>query len=211
MSRSWAGLAIVAAMAVFAAVVFPALPADIPVHWNTAGRPDSTMARFPGAFLLPGLGLAIWVLFWVLPRADRRGSHYERFWGSHWAVCSLVLAFLFAAEVLVLGIALGWPVDVVQGTFFGAGILFACVGRLLPRLSSNRWMGIRTPWTLASEPVWTKTHRVGMHAFVVGGGAVAAAALLPHPVRLWVAGLALALMVSVPAAYSYIAWRNERG
>jgi uncharacterized membrane protein len=198
-------------MAAFAAAVFPSLPAEIPVHWNMAGRPDSTMARLPGAFLLPGLGLAIWVLFLVLPRFDRRRGPYDRFWESYWAVCGLILLFLFGAEVLVLGIALGWPIDVVQGLFFGAGILFVFVGRLLPRLSRNRWMGIRTPWTLASETVWKKTHRVGMHAFVVCGGALAAAALLPHPARLWVAGLAFGLTVSVPAAYSYVAWRHERG
>ena len=39
----------------------------------------------------------------------------------------------------------------------------------MPRLPQNYFLGIKTPWTLANEMVWNKTHRIGGYSFVVMG------------------------------------------
>jgi uncharacterized membrane protein len=41
------------------------------------------------------------------------------------------------------------------------GLLFIVLGNLMPRFRSNFFFGIRTPWTLSSEQMWMKTHRLG--------------------------------------------------
>ena len=43
------------------------------------------------------------------------------------------------------------------------------LGNLLPKIPSNFFAGIRTPWTLSSELVWRKTHRLGGIGFIIGG------------------------------------------
>lgn len=60
MTRKWFGPLIVAGMAVFSILVLPALPAEIPVHWNLAGDPDSTMSKALGAFLMVLVGVGVW-------------------------------------------------------------------------------------------------------------------------------------------------------
>jgi uncharacterized membrane protein len=40
------------------------------------------------------------------------------------------------------------------------GLLFAFIGNMLPKFKSNFFAGIRTPWTLSSDEVWQKTHRL---------------------------------------------------
>ena len=189
-------------------LILPALPAEIPIHWNLFGEPDSTMARFPGAFLMVLVGIAVWLLFAGLPRIDRRRSHYADFNHSYWLLCNLVLVFLAAAHVLMLGIGLGWDVDPVRAMLIGLGLLFLGISPLLPRISSNPWTGIRTPWTLSNETVWRRTHRVGGYMFAPAGLLIVATGFLPHPTRLWVSALVFLAMVMIPVAYSYFIWRE---
>ena len=211
MTRKWFGLLIVAGMAVYSALVLPALPAELPIYWNLAGEPDSTMAKAPGAFLMVFVGLGVWLLFVGLPRMDPRRSHYAEFKESYWLLCNLVLLFLAAAHVLILGLGLGWDVDPVQAMLIGLGLLFVGIGPLLPRFSPNRWAGIRTPWTLSSDTVWHRTHRVGGYICAVSGLLIVTAGFLPHPTRLWVSALAFVAMVMIPAVYSYLVWREVGG
>src|SRR5258708_28004997 len=48
-------------------------------------------------------------------------------------------------------------------------VLFIFIGNYLGKLRRNFWAGIRTPWTLASDVVWERTHRFGGWLFVIGG------------------------------------------
>jgi uncharacterized membrane protein len=63
-------------------------------------------------------------------------------------------------------------------------VFFALIGNLLGKVRRNFWMGIRTPWTLASEEVWIATHRLGARLMVAAGiaGAVCVALGVPLPV-----------------------------
>ena len=208
MTRRWMGLAIIAGMAVYSVLVLPALPAEIPIRWNLSGEPDNTMSKAFGAFPMVLVGIGVWLLFVGLPRIDPRGNRYADFKESYWLLCNLVLLFLAAAHVLVLGLGLGWDVDPVQAMLIGLGLLFTGIGPLLPRLSPNWWTGIRTPWTLSSDTVWRRTHRVGGYMLASAGLLIVATAFLPHPARLWVSAVVFLAMVMIPVAYSYFIWRE---
>lgn len=39
--------------------------------------------------------------------------------------------------------------------------LFYSIGTLVSDAKPNYFIGIRTPWTLASDEVWNKTHQIG--------------------------------------------------
>jgi uncharacterized membrane protein len=84
------------------------------------------------------------------------------------------------------------------------------IGNLLPRARPNWFIGIRTPWTLSSDRVWEKTHRVGGRAFVAGGLAILIAALVAPQWAHYVL-VAVVVVCSLGAVlYSYIAWRREQ-
>jgi uncharacterized membrane protein len=51
----------------------------------------------------------------------------------------------------------------------GFGLLFVLLGNYMPKLPRNFFFGIRSPWTLASEVVWTKTHRISGILFAAAG------------------------------------------
>jgi uncharacterized membrane protein len=70
-------------------------------------------------------------------------------------------------------------------------------------------MGVRTPWTLASDAVWVGTHRLAAR-LLVGAGALGALAIFAGaPVApCFVLLMAAALW---PVAYSYILYRRLEG
>jgi uncharacterized membrane protein len=84
------------------------------------------------------------------------------------------------------------------------GAFFVLLGLILPRVRKNPWIGIRTPWTLASDENWARTHRFAGYTMVLGGGAAIVAAIAGAPVLSLVFILAGAI---VPVFYS---WRLAR-
>jgi uncharacterized membrane protein len=209
-ARRWVGPLVLVAALVFAAVVFPFLPARIPTHWNVHGQVDAWMSRWPGAFLMPAIGGALWLLLLGLRSIDPRRAHYERFKETFWVILNVLSIYFALFTVLSLGVALGWPIDMTRTALLSIAILFIVLGGYLPRIRSNWWIGIRTPWTLENEEVWRKTHRLGGRLFIIGGAVALVGALLPPPFQIWVALGGLLLAGLVPVVYSYFAFRSEK-
>src|SRR5262249_3168437 len=94
------------------------------------------------------------------------------------------------------------------GRLLLAGIFpfFALLGNQLGKVRRTFLMGVRTPWTLASETVWTQTHRVAAWTFVAAGvfGFVAAVADAPLLVCF---GMLIAAAVT-PVVYSLVLYKR---
>lgn len=210
MSRPWLGPVVLAAMVVFALAVYPALPERVPTHWGVGGEADDWMPKWPGAFLPALLGAAVWALLLVLRRIDPRRTHYEAFRRTFWLLLNTLILFFALVQVVSLGTALGWPLDAGRAMLLAVGLLFIVLGNYLPRVRSNWWIGIRTPWTLESERVWRETHRLAGRTFVAGGLLTMFAAVLPAEVRPWVALAGLLVAGFVPVVYSYVVYRAHR-
>jgi len=146
----------------------------------------------------------------VVPRIFPRRENFLRFEDTYWFISNMIIGFLCAMNVVVVGHALGWPVSIPTFVLLGIGAMFMLLGNVLPRTRSNWFMGIRTPWTLDSEKVWRETHRLGGRTFMVGGLITMIAAFLPGRIQPWVAMGALMVAGFIPVVFSYIAWRREK-
>ena len=203
------GLILVVAGLAYAAVVSSSLPDRVPSHWDAAGRVNGTMPKPWGVFLVPLVMAAMWLLFQALPRMSPRGfgmDSFSRTWGI---ITTAVLAFLLFVEVLTLNAARTAAMLSPRPIFAAIGVLFAVIGGSLGNVTRNFFAGIRTPWTLASEEVWNRTHRLAAKLFVAAGLAVAAGALLD--VGWWFLIAALAIGGLVPVVYSYVIYRRLEG
>ncbi|HYO47220.1 MAG TPA: SdpI family protein [Gemmatimonadota bacterium] len=209
MNKRWIGPVLIVLMVAFALAVYGRLPEQVPTHFELSGEPDDWMDRFPGAFLLPAIAAGIYLLLFALRRIDPRRAHYARFEDTYWVILNVLALMMAVMQGLSLGLALGWPIDMGRAITVTIGLLFVGLGNYLPRIRSNWWIGIRTPWTLESEAVWRETHRVGGWTFVAAGLVlVVAGVFLPAGPREWVSGIALAVGVAVPLVYSYLAYRR---
>jgi uncharacterized membrane protein len=208
MKNRWTTAALLAALWIGAAAAYPRLPARIPTHWNAHGQPDGWGGP-ASAFLFPAIATGVALLVHLLPRIDPRRAHWERFGHEVGLIVNIIVLFMGWIEAVSLGAALGWKIDMTRAVLVGMGLFLAALGNYLPRIRSNWWMGIRTPWTLESERVWRETHRVAGRVFVLAGLAVAAGAFLPAPFVPALSIAAIGAAALIPVVYSYIAWRRE--
>ncbi len=208
--RRWYPAALVAAAFAFSLLAYPHLPDRIPVHWGLNGQPNGYGGRFMGAFLLPAIALGIWGFMRGLPLIDPRRANYAKFQGTYDLMVNAVVTLLVAVHVAAVGSALGWPIRIDRVMPLVVGGMILLLGNVLPRARSNWWFGIRTPWTLSSDTVWTKTHRVGGYLMTAAGLLTVLTVLLPAR-----AGFVVMMGAIVGASlgsvvYSYFAWREEQ-
>lgn len=209
--RKWIPLLIVAAALIASALVYPDLPERMPTHWNLAGEVDEWGPRAVGAWIIPVIIAFMWALMRWLPSIDPRGKNYVKFGGAFEGIMISVMLFMLVLHGLTLRAALGYPVAMERIVPVGVGLLFIVIGNLLPRARPNWFVGIRTPWTLSSDRVWEKTHRVGGRLFVAGGIIVTLSTFLGAT---WSERVLIAVVVvcSLGAVvYSYVEWRKEKG
>ncbi len=210
MKWKWVGPVLIVAMLALALWAFPRLPAEVPSHWNAQGEVDGWSGRWI-VFLPAGVSLLLWLLMQGLRRVDPRSANYQRFEPTFWLVVNLIIGFMAVVHVMTIGVALEWPMPAVDRIMIASlGVMFLVLGNVLPRVRSNWWMGVRTPWTLSSERVWRSTHRLAGITFVLGGLIVLAGLLLPPGWRFYSVMAAIAVSAFVPAVWSWYDFQREQ-
>lgn len=199
------GLGIIAAGLVFGLIMQPKLPEKLPVHWNASGQVDRYGGQAEALYLMPAISLFLLLLLWALPQLSPKGKDIEAFRPQYDATIVALCALMTAIHVAVLLNAMR-SFDVSRVVFGAVCLLFVFIGNLLGKTTRNYWMGIRTPWTLESDAVWEKTHRMagrwmvgtGLLGFLVG-------VFTPWPLVSIVLILVGALF---PVIYSYFVYRG---
>ena len=138
---------------------YPQLPELIPTNFNngeiTKYGPKATI------WIIGGLGPVIALLFTLLPMVDPRRRNYDRLGSRYNLLAGGVNLFLLMMTGLIIAESLRPGSLRVENLVFAAiGLLFAMMGNFMPKAGSNFAFGIRNMWTLSSETVWKRTHRM---------------------------------------------------
>lgn len=90
------------------------------------------------------------------------------------------------------------------------GVMFILMGNYMPKAKRNRYFGVKTPWTLASDDIWMRTHRFSGKVGVITGAILLLCALLPQdPTVLVVSVLATAIINALASTvYSYVIFKK---
>lgn len=204
-------LALVAGAFVAAAVLYERLPERVPTHWNVRGVADGFTPKPWGPFVLPLVMLGVLALLAALPRISPRGYRMDRFLRVYGILQTSILAFLFLVTLLSLLAGVGAPVSMERAILAATGLLFIVLGNFMGKLTKNFFVGIRTPWTLASDEVWLRTHRLGGKAFVLAGAGFVLAGLLGGGAVVPLIVAALVAAVVIPIVFSYVLYRRLEG
>jgi uncharacterized membrane protein len=209
--RDWYILLLVAAGFVLGACFYPRLPARVPIHWDASGNVNGYGSRLAGAFIIPLLNLGVYLLFVVLPHIDPRAKNYDKFNSSYQVIKCLVIATLLGMQAVALLVATGVPININIIAGISVSILLIVIGNVMGRFRHNYFVGIKTPWTLANEEVWRKTHRMAGPIWILGG--IANLALVIWGGAAEEIGLIsiVAVLVLVPFVYSYLAFQKIGG
>lgn len=203
-------LLIIAAQVVVSVATYPFLPDSVPSHWNAAGQVDGYLPRWVNALLFPVISLFLFFVLRVLINISPRLGYQDQRRANREVVNLIlvgVLLLLLVVQLTTTSIALGARIDIPFVVSLSVSVLLMFIGNYMGKLRRNFWAGIRTPWTLASDTVWERTHRLGGWLFVLAGFVGVITSFVP-PLRLWGLMVPLVLVVVILVVYSYVAYQR---
>jgi len=187
--------------------------AKIPCHWNIKGEIDGYYGKWTGLLLFPGINIAMLLLMIALPYISVRYKNARERFDKVIPSLATIIIFFFAS-IHIYTILLAKEILNPSGSmiFYLIGLMFIFLGNILPKIPSNFFVGIRTLWTLSSENVWRKTHRLGGFSFVLGGFLMILIPLLWKDSQTALIVLFILFMVIVlyPVLYSFILYKKEQ-
>jgi uncharacterized membrane protein len=202
-----AGLAL--AGLAYALALFPALPDQIPTHWNLAGEVDGWMPKEWAIVVMPGAVSLFIALLYLLPALSPRHFRVEAFQGTFNYVMFLTGCIMAYFHLIMLQAALHPELHSGRVLIGGLFLFLALMGNVLGKVRRNFWVGVRTPWTLASERVWIATHRLAAR-LLVGAGLLGALAIWAGVPPAWCFAMLMAALLA-PVFHSLWLYRRLEG
>lgn len=198
---------LVLAAAGASAYLYPQLPERVASHWNATGEVDGYMPKFWGLFLMPIIAVGMALLLWFLPKIDPMKENVARFRGYYNGFIVLMVLFLTYLHGLTLLWHVGRRFNMVIALLPAFSVLWYAVGVVVGKAKRNWFLGIRTPWTLSSDEVWDRTHRVGGILFKISSVVALLGLLVPRYAIAFVIVpvVAVALFSMV---YSYVLYKR---
>ena len=170
MRKSYAiALGIILLSFILGTCLYPQMPEKMASHWNAQGVVNGYLPKFWGLFLGPLISVGLFLLFIAIPKIDPLKHNIEEFRKYYDGFVVLVILFLFYVYILTILWNMGVKFSIVQMLAPAFAILYYYCGVLSENAKRNWFVRIRTPWTLSSERVWEKTHKIGGKLFKASG------------------------------------------
>lgn len=186
-------------------ILWDILPEILPTHWGIDNQIDGYSSKAMVVFGIPLFMLAIHLICIACTSADPRKVNInpKMLWLVLW-ICPIMSLL---CEGVIYCTALGFEVDVSFVICFVMGAIFTVLGNYMPKCRQNFTVGIRIPWTLASEENWNKTHRLAGGLWVAGGILIMLTAFLRN---FWVFFAILMAISIIPIIYSYVHYKKSK-
>lgn len=148
--------------------IYPMLPDVIPIQWGTGGEVTNWGEKYMD-LVLAILPIGVLILMIITPYIDPKRENYKKHNHVYTMFIIGITLLLIACSWLSALAGLGHNVNIHTLIPVTLGILFVAFGNRIPQIRSNYFFGIKTPWTLANEDVWRKTHKMGGILFFIMG------------------------------------------
>ena len=187
---------------------YPQMPEKIASHWNAEGNVNGYMSKFWGLFFMPLISTGLLLLFMIIPKIDPLKSNIRQFRKYYDRFVVLIMVFLFYIYILTVFWNSGFRINMITLLSPAFAILFYYSGILLENVKRNWFIGIRTPWTLSSEKVWEKTHKIGGKLFKIAG-VFSLAGILFQSYAIFFIVIPVILVAVYTIVYSYFEYQKE--
>jgi len=150
-------------------ILYPKLNDKVASHWDNNGNVNGYTSKLTSILLLPGIMIILYFLFMILPKIDPLKRNIS-FFKNEWKYFIItIFLFLLYIHLLTLFYNTGLNVNISKWIIPAIGFVFYQTGSLISKSKRNWFIGIRTPWTLSSDYVWNKTHKITSVLFKIYG------------------------------------------
>jgi uncharacterized membrane protein len=200
-------LVVIAAMFAVNAYFYSQIPERIASHWGAGGEVNGYMDKGVGLFMLPIISTGVLLLLIIIPVIDPLRKNIQEFMKYYQGLIIVFALFMFYINLLIVYWNLGNVFDMSQLLTPALGVLFYYLGVVIGHAKKNWSVGIRTPWTMESDVVWDKTHKLGGKLFKAAGILALLGIFFPNYSLIFVLapviGIAIYLFI-----YSFIEYRK---
>ena len=193
-------------------LTYDILPAQMPIHWDMSGKADDFAPKHVFLTMVFAITLGINVLGIALPRIDPRRANYRRFEKAYAVTFGMLNMMVVAFFLITLwgtqhGAA-GSPAMLIP---MALGVMFIVLGNYMPLFRQNFFAGIKTPWALADEEIWNRTHRIGGRCWFACGFGFLLIPFLPDALKGALMMILILIMTAVPFIGSYLIYHQKYG
>jgi len=187
---------------------YPQMPEKVASHWNAQGQVNGYMSTFWGVFLMPIISIGMFLFFILIPRIDPLKSNIQQFRKYFDGFVVLIMVFLFYLYVLTIFWNSGYTFNMTAFLSPAMAVLFYYSGILIENAKRNWFIGIRTPWTMSSDKVWEKTHKIGGRLFKIAG-VITLLAIFFESYAIFIIVVPVILISIYTVLYSYFEFQKD--
>ena len=189
--------------------LYQSMPDLMASHWNIHGQVDDYLPKFWGLFLMPFISAVMLVLFIFIPKIDPLKHNINKFRKYFDGFMILIILFLLSLYIVTILWSSGITFNMIYFIVPAIAIIFYYTGVLIENAKRNWFIGIRTPWTLSSERVWNKTHKLGGKLFKILSAIILIGVLLTDYAFLIMLIPILGITIYL-IAYSYVEYSRKK-
>ena len=194
----------------YLAYVWKDLPAQIPIHYGINGQPDNWTSPQGLIWLTLSMTLGVYLLMCIIPLIDPK-QKITKMGTKYFAVKLLMTAFMSAVAFILIYTSVKTEIKTEKLIAILMGFLMVVFGNYMPSFKPNYFIGVRTPWTLESEPNWQATHRFAGWTWVTTGLFVFLLALFVNKHFVYQLSILLIMLAALaPIVYSFIYYLRNK-
>lgn len=190
------------------------MPERVPIHYDFDGNIDNYGSKYV-YLAIPGSALLVWIFLHLIARFAYKEKPENQKLIYLTSACVnfvfIILEIIFVALNFVNGDKK--PIDNIIYPILNVtlGIVFIIIGNFLPKLTKNKLIGLRTPWSLYNDNTWNISQRYGGY-ILVGTGfiLITATGFVSGIYNFIVLFSCLVLMIVLALLFSYLAYKKER-
>jgi len=188
---------------------YPQMPEKLASHWNEKGQVNGYMSKFWGLFFMPIISVGMLLLFILIPRLDPLNSNIAQFRKYYDGFVVTIMVFLFYLYLLTIFWNTGYTFNMIIFLAPALAILYYSCGILIENAKRNWFIGIRTPWTMSSDNVWDKTHKIGGKLFKIAG-VFAFMSIFFQKYAIFIIVFPVMIVSIYTVVYSYFEYQKEK-
>lgn len=213
-TKKWYFTSIIQLLTLFigTAIGITFMPEKVTVHLNILGQSDSVASKY--LFIIyPLIALVIWGIMFLITKMFSKQDNKTNATIVTILTC-LVMLLIMSIEVYFIiyifsvstieNISLYQVVNIVIGT------IYIVMGLLLPKLSKNRYIGIRTSWSMYNDNTWVNSQKRGsLMLILVGIVTIAISIFIQSVGNLIVLAIGLIGIVGASLIITHNAYKEE--
>jgi uncharacterized membrane protein len=207
LSKQWSIISLIALPIAYLIYLWNKIPKEVPMHFDIHGEVDRYGSKSE-LIIITLLPLFIYGMMILIPKLDPK-KQLDKMGNKYNSLTFIIVLFMSILAIYMIYTSVNSTSISSNFIYIMVGGLFMLLGNFFKTIKPNYFVGIRTPWTLESEEVWVKTHKMSGYLWVAGGLMIIICALLFSAEIAFYAVMAISILLAiVVVVFSYIKYKE---